>query len=195
MTKNSTKSNAKAVKKASNSSGGKAKETAETRILRALAHEYAMGQKTPTKDRIASLADMTNNQGSYKTMCGILRRKKLIQYDKDTIWLEEAGLKKVGPELANTPKTNTEFHDKLKEQLKMKKGREIFDFLLDGQVHSFTEIAHAVGVDPGNASLKTYLTTSITKYTDKTKGPNGEKMFALNDSCFPFEPRPTSNDN
>ena len=175
--------------KTSKSSASKKKGTAESRILSGLAHELAMGEKTPTKERVATLADMANNEGSYKTMCGILRRKKLIEYDKDTMWLTDDGKVLVEPELAAAPKTNSEFHEKIKERLKMKKGREIFDFLTDGRCRSLAEIARAIGVDESNASLKTYV-TCITKFTDKSQGPNGEKMYRLTDSCFPFEPRP-----
>ena len=46
MTKATNKSNKKAVRKTSSSNSNKPKETAETRILRALAHEYSVGNKT-----------------------------------------------------------------------------------------------------------------------------------------------------
>ena len=57
---------------------------------------------------------------SSKTMLGILKRKGYIDYDKETMWLTAQGKEKVGPELANAPKTNAEIQSKIKERIKMK---------------------------------------------------------------------------
>ena len=166
-------------------SGGK--QTADMRILIALAQKKAMGEETVDRSDIQTLAGIAN-ESSFKVTCGKMRSTGLVTYpDNETLSITQAGMAKIGPEhTADVPTTNEEIHEQVLSTIKNKKSKEIFQFMTDGRTRSKAEIAEAVGYDKNAGSFKTYL-GAVTKHMDKFEK---NTMFQLKDKYFPYGGRP-----
>jgi len=97
-----------------------------------------------------------------------MKKKGLITYDSTTVRLTEAGLEEVGPEAAAVPTNNDTMQDKLKESIKVKKAREIFDILADGNAYSRSELAEKMGLED-NKSFGTYV-SALSKVVERENG-------------------------
>ncbi|CAB9518891.1 expressed unknown protein [Seminavis robusta] len=150
------------------------------KILQAVASLHALGQAKPCKKQAQAMAGIPDKK-TFDTYCGTMKNKKgLIVYDKETIELTEKGREEVGPAALEVAATNDAMHDKIKEQLKNKRSREIFEILADGRAWSKDELADKMGIE-NNKSFGTYL-SALSKYTEKTK----DGKYALKDEVFPF---------
>lgn len=183
-TKNSKPVAARATSSSANSKGGaRSGDTAETRILKALAHFYSLGQDVAGRKDVLQMADM-KNESSFKTTCGNLKRKGFVEFpDSDTIKLTEAGIEKVG-RAAVEPKDNDEVQLMIMGKIKSKKTRDMFEILRDGQFHTYPDLASAIGYEASAPSFKTYV-GGLSKYTEKSATPDGTKMIRLLDMAFP----------
>jgi hypothetical protein len=156
--------------------GGSGK-TAVDRILEATATQHALGLASADRKRVQGLAAMTNKR-SFDTILLTMRKKDLVTYDKNTVTLTKKGIDTVGPEAAAVPQNNDAMQDKLKEQLKQKKSREIFDILTDGGAYSRSELADKLGIED-NKSFGTYM-SALSKLVDREGG-----KIRLQDLAFP----------
>ena len=158
------------------STGGKL--TNKDKILQAIASQHAMGKEKPDKKMVQGLAGIPDKK-IFDTVCGTMKSKdKWISYDKDTIELTEKGRDQVGEEALQVPTNNDALHDKIKEQLKSKRSREIFDILADGRAYSKEEIAKRMGVEL-NKSFGTYL-SGLSNHTERVEGGK----YRLKDDVF-----------
>ena len=123
---------------------------------------------------------------SYTNQIGILKNKKkfIVVVDKDTIALTDKGLAEA--EMVPPAMNNQEALTKCKEQIKMGKGKLVFDLLSDGKTYSRAEIGKAIGSDHTNRSFINILgplkTLEFIEYTTK----DGEKACRMLDEVFPF---------
>jgi hypothetical protein len=172
-----------AKRKSGKSSGGK---TNIQKILEATASEHAMGHVKADKKKVQAMSGILDKK-IFDTVCGTMKNKKgLVLYDQDSIALTAAGREEVGPDALAVAGSNDVLHDKIKEQLKGKQPRAIFDFLAaDGQAHSKEEIAEHLVLEV-NKSFGTYL-SALSRYTDKLN----DGKYILKDDVFPFG-RPNS---
>ena len=168
------KSTAAKKPKKSVGSGG---ATAATRIMEAVASQKVFGIDDADRTVVMGLASMTNKK-SFDTTLLNMKNKGLVTYTKDTVRLTEKGWEEVGPEAANVPKTNDAMQDKLKENIKQKKAREIFDILTDGKAYSRKELAAKMDMED-NKSFGTYV-SALSKVTERENG-----KIRLMDVAFP----------
>lgn len=155
-----------------------AKVTNVTKILHAIATQHALGKDNPEKKIVQGLAGIPDKK-IFDTVCGTMKNKKgWIVYDKNTIHLTEEGRKEVGEDALEMPTNNDALHEKMKEQLKQKKSKEIFDILADGRAYSREEIAETLGIEI-NKSFGTYL-SGLSKCSEKDK----EGKYRLKDEAF-----------
>ena len=181
MTKKATAFNKPVAKKAK--SGGRGGATAETRILNAIAHFVSLGKDVADRKEVMQVADM-KNESSFKTMCGIVKRKGFVEFpDGNTIKLTEAGIEKVG-RAAVEPKGNEEVQAMIMGTIKNKKTRDMFEILTDGRIHSYPDLANAIGYEPSAPSFRTYV-GGLSKFSEKSMLPDGTKMIRLTDIAFP----------
>jgi len=162
-----------AAKKAKSSSakkgksGGSKEEPAGTRIMKAIASQRAFGIEDADRPTIQGLAAMPNKK-SFDTTLLNMKKKGQVTYDSTTVKLTEAGWEEVGPEAASIPSTNEAMQDKLKELIKVKKARDIFDILTDGRAYTRVELAEKMQLED-NKSFGTYV-SALSKVVERESG-------------------------
>jgi len=176
------------TKKKTASSGKKGGPSAETRILTAIAQKNAMGEETPNRKDICTMAGM-GSEDSFRVTCNIIKKKGLIEFpDKITVKLTPEGLEKVGPELAKAPTTNDAVQAQIKDTLPSGKPQKLFEYLLDGCARSKAEIAHELGYDDAKSDSVRVFISKLSKYIEREDG-----KIRLADKVFPFG-RPNKDD-
>jgi len=155
------------IAKKAKSGGGSGGEPASMRILKAIASQRAFGIDDADRATIQSLAVMPNKP-SFDTTLLNMKKKGLVTYTSKTVALTEKGLEEVGPEAATMPTTNAGMQDKIKETIKSKRSREIFDILADGASYSRVELAEKMGLED-NKSFGTYVST-LSKVVERENG-------------------------
>ena len=108
-----------------------------------------------------------------------MKNKGLVSYDTHTITLTDQGREQVGPEALEVPQNNDAMQKKLKEDIKSKRSREIFDLLIDGKAYSRGELADMLKME-NNKSFGTYV-SSLSKLTERIDGGK----IRLKDIAFP----------
>lgn len=164
-------------KSSASGAGRSNNETASTRILKALAYEKSLGNDKADRDKIKKLAAMFNKK-SFDTTILNMKNKDLVQYDATTLWLTTRGVETVGHRAVAPPVDNVAMLEKLKDGVKGKKPRDIFDILTDGRSHTRAELAVTMGL-PGNKSFGTYV-SALSKVVER----DGKKI-RLPDLAFP----------
>lgn len=166
----------KTKKSSSGSSNG---ETASLRILKAIASQMSTGITDGVKrDTVQGLAAMTSKK-SFDTTILNMKNKGLVTYTKDTIELTDEGLEQVGgPDAVAVPSDNTAMQAKLKELVKGKTPREIFDILTDGKAYTRQELAKLMNMED-NKSFCTYVST-LSKVVERV-----DRKIRLKDFAFP----------
>ena len=168
----------KATVKKGKSTFDKSKGSSTDRILHAIASRAAFKEEKPCRKMIMGLACMTNEK-SFATTILNMKNKGLVGYDRTTIWLTDKGKDHVGPEALEVPSTNDGIQATLRDQVKGKVPREIFDILLDGRAYHKAELAEKVGKED-NKSFGTYI-SSLSKVSERVEG----KKIRLKDVAFP----------
>ena len=153
-------------------------DTAGMRILKAIATQNAMGKEKADRTVVQKLVGMTSKK-SYDTTLLNLKNKDLVMYDTPTVWLTEHGLETVGPDAVAVPKNNDAMQDKLKEGVKGKVPRQIFDILTNGNAYARAELAAMMEMDD-NKSFGTYV-SALSKVVERVEG----KKIRLPDLAFP----------
>jgi predicted transcriptional regulator len=157
------------------------KKSAQEIILELAAESYSLGNETLPRSRLTmgtGLATKTVINNLAK-----LKQKGLIEYpDPKTIKLTQEGVNAVGT-LANLPKTNADRHECIKKNLKGKH-INLFDLLLDGNIHDKNAIANALGYDSQKTKgfvnlIGAMRSQGLVEYPDK-------QTVKLSDICFPF---------
>lgn len=168
------------AKKAKGTTNKKAKSgggTASDRIMEAIASQRIFGIENADRQTVQGLAAIPNKKCFDTTLLN-MRKKGLLTYDTNTVTFTEAGLEQVGPDAVARPATNDAMQDKLKESLKHKKSRDIFDILTDGRAYSREELAEKLGLEL-NKSFGTYL-SGLSKVSERVEG-----KIRLKDTAFP----------
>jgi hypothetical protein len=171
--KTAAKAKSSPVSKGGSNGGG----TASARILKAIASQNAMGIADADRSTVQGLAAMPNKK-SFDTTLLNMKKNGLVTYDTSTVRLTEKGLEEVGPEAVAVPTDNTAMQDKLKEQIKQKKSREIFDILTDGKAYNRAELAAMMKLED-NKSFGTYV-SALSKVIEREAG-----KIRLKDIAFP----------
>lgn len=111
-----------------------------------------------------------------------MKKKGLIEYDKDNIRLTDVGRLKANPVDDISMMDNTSAHEEIKSKFKIGgKAAELFDILAqDGQVHERESIIGHVGIKKNSAAvmLSNLKKNGVIEY-DRT-------TIQLTDICFPF---------
>lgn len=152
------------------------KRTSEDRILDALASQLTFGIEAADRNTVQSLAAMTNKR-SFDTILLNMKKKGLVTYDSKTASLTDAGVDQIGPEATSVPQSNDAMQAKLRELIKQKKSREIFDIMLDGRFYSRSELAEKMCTED-NKSFGTYV-SALSKIVDRENGKIGLKGMAF----------------
>lgn len=122
----------------------------------------------------------------YKKKLSEMKNKNLgvISYGSGSILdFTQLGMDAVGYDPDATPASNEDFHEKIKQILPNKQALQIFEALLDGQVHDKQQIAiQVLNLDPTKLSGydKNLSKLSTMRYLTKT-----ETTIVLTDKCFP----------
>lgn len=181
MTKtNNSSSKAATVKKANTTSVKKSKKPvvgSKKKILMAIAGLRLTSGDDVDRKTVQGIAGM-KSKGSFDTTLLNMKKDGLIEYTTTTVRLTQAGLDELG-DAAIIPATNEGIQDALKDTIKQKKSKEIFDILTDGKAYSKAEIAKKLGVEE-NKSFGTYL-SALSKVSEKVDG-----KIRLKDEAFPI---------
>ena len=174
------------AKKATKRSNARSRSTAGSgatsldRIVQAIGSRVTVGDDRPDRKMIMGIALMTNLKSFNTTLLNIKKKKGLIQYDKNSVWLTEAGREYLGEDALAAPADNKAMQAKIRsEMIKGQKPRQIFDLLLNGEWWTKDEIAEEMGI-PNNKSLGTYI-SSLSKVYER----DGASIRLL-DMAFPF---------
>ena len=153
-------------------------ETATMRILQAVASQRAVGIVEADRATIQGLAAMPIKK-SFDTTLLNMKKKGWVTYTTTTVTLTDTGIEEVGgAEAVAVPTNNAAMQDKLKETIKQKKSREIFDLLVDGHVFTRTQLADKMGMED-NKSFGTYI-SALSKVVEREGG-----KIRLKDIAFP----------
>jgi len=144
--------------------------------------ETLTGNKNVPRKQIASLSGVKSN--TFPVTISGMKKKGLIEYDKESIWLTDKGRSNANP--VDTPVDNSSTQADIKKKYKIGgKAALLFDACTDGRVHDRAALAASVGCT-NKATLAVMLCnmkkTGIIDY-DRT-------TVQLTDLCFPFG-RPT----
>lgn len=168
------KSTAKAKTASAPKKGG---GTSESRILEAIAGQIALGNDKANRTIVQGLAAIASSGSFGTTILNMKKKKGLVEYNKDSIWLTEKGLETVGPDAVAKPQNNDAMQDKLKENLKSKQSHKIFDLLADGNGYTRQELAKKMGLED-NKSFGTYV-SHLSKVVDREGGKIRLKQIAF----------------
>jgi hypothetical protein len=146
--------------------------------LAAIASQNVLGTESPERKVIMGLAGMSNAK-SFATTILNMKNKGLVVYDTNTITLTDKGRDQVGPEALEVPQNNDAMQEKLKEDIKSKRSRDIFDLLVDGKAFSRGELADMLKME-NNKSFGTYV-SSLSKVSERVDGGK----IRLKDIAFP----------
>ena len=146
----------------------------------AIASQMIVGVERPSRTLICGLAAITSKGSFATTLLNMKKRGGLVDYDKETVWLTDQGKKMLPADALRMPQSNDGMQAKLKEQVKGKMARRIFDILTDGNAYSREEIASKLGVRDNN-SLGTYI-SSLSKVSERV---DGRKKIQLKKIAFP----------
>lgn len=146
--------------------------------------DFLLMQETQNTDpnvlRKAALAASGVKSNTFVVTLSGMKKKGLIDYDKDTIRLTEDGRAKANPSAApvDNATTQIEIRDKYKVG---GKAAQLFDILLDGRVHDRTEVQRSIGCE--NKATFSVMICNLKKHGiigyDKT-------TIQMADICFPF---------
>ena len=156
------------------------KTTSSGRIIDAIASQMVLGVERPSKKVICGLAAITSKGSFQTTLLNMKKKAGLVEYDQETVWLTDKGKKMLPADALRMPQSNDGVQAKLKEQVKGKMPKRIFDILTDGDAYSREDISSKLGV-PNNASLVTYI-SSLSKVSERV---DGRKKIQLKDIAFP----------
>lgn len=175
------KSTVKASKKpvAKNKPKKQSGNSSKDRIVQAIASRVVFGDDKPSRKMIMGIAQIKSDKSFANTIADLKIKGKLVAYDKDSIWLTEKGRSYVGKEALSPPENNEAMHVLLKDTLKGKKPKDIFDLLSNGEWWTRSEIADELGDDESKKGFKNAVST-LSKLVEK----NGGKSRLL-DMCFP----------
>ena len=149
------------------------------RIVQAIASLVVCGDDKPSRKVVMGIAQIKSDKSFANTIANMKIKEKLVAYDKDAIWLTEKGRGYVGEEALAPPENNEAMHDMLKDTLKGKKPKEIFDLLSNGEWWTRAEIADELGDDESKKGFKNAAST-LSKLVEKKGGKS-----RLLDMCFP----------
>ena len=116
-----------------------------------------------------------------------LKRKNYVIVEGKTLRLTDEGKAFLGPlaEKKGQGGTNEEVHKSLKEDMKTKEV-ELFDALLDGNIHDKHEVALALGYKDGKKT-KTFMNMIGTlKSKQIVHYPEKDSIQLVHDTCFPW---------
>ena len=150
--------------------------TAANRILEAIAGQLALGIEKADRQTIQGLAAMDKTR-SFNTTILNMKNQGLVLYDTTTIWLTEAGVERVGPEAVAKPQGNEAMQSKLKEQVKGKQPKAIFDLLTNGDAFTRPELARMMGLED-TRSFGTYI-SALSKVVEREGGKIRLKQIAF----------------
>lgn len=154
-------------------------ETASMRILQALVSQRAVGIVDADRGTIQGLAAMPNKKSFDTTLLNMKKKQGWVTYTTTTVTLTDAGIEEMGgAEAVAFPTNNTAMQDKLKENIKQKKSREIFDLLADGRAFTRTELADKMGMED-NKSFGTCI-SALSTVVEREGG-----KIRLKDIAFP----------
>ena len=167
--KNNTSTKEATVKKAGNSATKVKPESTATsgpmkdRILLAIASQMVLQGKTSDdgveKSSVMSAVGPTN-QHSFDTICSALKKSGLIDKVNSLLKLTDAGIEAIGgADAIKPPENNDEAQAMLRDKLKIRKAKQMFDKLTDGKAYSREELAEEVGMDAASRSFRTYVSS------------------------------------
>ena len=187
---NSNKPKAPAKKTKASAKGSPARNGAggPQKILDfALFLESRSGNPDVPRKQVLSMSGVKAN--TFPVTISGMKKKGLIEYDKDYIRLTEQGRAKANP-VADISTDNCSAQEEVKQKFKIGgKSAVLFDILLDGRVHDRETVIGGLGLkSKGSAAvmLCNLKKHGVIEY-DKT-------TIKMTDLCFPFG-RPDSEDS
>ena len=170
-------------KAAANNKAAGSLKPGEDRIVRAVGKLAAGRLVEPKRDFVQIFSGNGKTPEGFKKTMGILKNKGYIMYPtKDTVALTELGIEYVG-KVDPDSMSLQEFHDNIREILHNgKQAVQIFDLLVDGNVHTKDELIEALNLDRSKLSgfEKNLSKMKSLGYLEKTKD-----TAQLTDLCFP----------
>jgi hypothetical protein len=187
-TTNKTTSEDKAVSPTKRTSRTVKINKAQQRVLNATAILAARkGCNEVPRSQVQAMIGNTSKSGFASLLSGMKKQMELISYpDKDTMALTDAGREHADMTDEILMTTNQGLLEKAKQDVKGKKGKELFDILSDGQMHTRAECAERLGYEkPAQmASLMSVMKSQCV--LEYCKDEEGNQALKLPDSLFPF---------
>ena len=183
MTKVETKTTkSQPAKKASSAKKGSAtkkEQGAPQRILDCvLLHETMHNESNAPRQKVMSASGVKSS--TFPVTISGMKKKGLIEYDKEFIRLTEEGRAQANP--AAVPIDNKTAQDEIREKHKVGgKAALLFDILVDGCTHDRAEIQTAIGCDN-----KATFSVMICNLKKKEIIEYDKTTIRMTDLCFPL---------
>lgn len=158
--------------------------SSEQIIVEALGQQYAIGNKEVDRKKLASYCSKPLKPKTIANTITKLRQKGLIEFDASTIRLTAKGVKSIDPELLKPPSPEDHL-ERIKETLKGKQV-QLFEALLDGEIHNKDDIAQQLNYE--NRKVKAFM--NLTGALKKGKGlviyPDAETIQINMEKVYPY---------
>jgi len=144
---------------------------------------YAIGIAEPTREMVQSYSGNSKTPEGFKKNMGQIKKGGFTSYPSgNTVALTNIGLEYVG-DVDPSSLSIDEFHVNIKEMLVSKQAKEIFDLLVDGQVHQKMDLVAKLKLDPKKLSG---FEKNISKMSSLGFAVKNKTTVQLSDKCFPL---------
>lgn len=110
--------------------------------------------KTPNANRKKALSSSGLKPNTFQVTLSQMKKKGLIEFDKDSVRLTEEGRAKANPEAEISSADNASAQKDIKARYKVGgKAAVLFDLLTDGQVHDRESVVGGLGLKKNSAQV------------------------------------------
>lgn len=169
--------------------GNTGEPSMKQKILNNAAALHNKGFKKVCRKRVEKMCGVTNkNKRSHDNALGLLRKnEKYLTFDKETIELNEEGMKNADPEAL--PGNNDSALAAAKKKCPGTTAHAILDIVMDGKDHTADQIYKDLGLEMGDRSYSNVLGKIKREGFIEYCKVDGKKGIRATDDLIPFRDR------